>query len=123
MRTFLGWSIDCIALISLAVSGKMDDVPAGLEDVCARYRPGDDITTRLMIRLVLNLLALGVPGRDLIGALAIEPDASNALAPLTTALRLHFGESVRAPAEVMQVAADIRARIDTYAAKGSLTPF
>ena len=76
-----------------------------------------------MIRLVLNLLALGVPGRDLIGALAIEPDASNALAPLTTALRLHFGESVRAPAEVMQVAADIRARIDTYAAKGSLTPF
>ena len=36
LRTFLGWSIDCIALISLAVSGKMDDVPAGLEDVCAR---------------------------------------------------------------------------------------
>ena len=123
LRTFLGWSIDCIALISLAVSAKMDDVPAGLQDVCARYRPGDDVTTRLMIRLVLNLLALGVPGRDLIGALAIEPGTSNALAPLTTALRLHLGESVRAPAEVMQVAADIRARIDTHAAKGSLTPF
>ncbi len=123
LRTFLGWSIDCIALITLAVSGKMDDVPAGLQDVCARYRPGDDVTTRLMIRLVLNLLALGVPGRDLIRALAIEPEASNALAPLTTALRLHLGESVRAPAEVMQVAADVRARIDTHAAKGSLTPF
>ena len=65
-----------------------DDASA---DVCARYRPGDDVTTRLMIRLVLNLLALGVPGRDLIGALAIEPEASNTLAPLTTALRLHLG--------------------------------
>ena len=123
LRTFLGWSIDCIALITLAVTRKMHDVPAGLQDVCARYRPGDDVTTRLMIRLVLNLLALGVPGRDLIRALAIEPEASNALAPLTTALRLHLGESVRAPAEVMQVAADVRARIDAHAAKGSLTPF
>ena len=123
LRTFLGWSIDCIALITLAVTGKMHDVPAGLQDVCARYRPGDDVTTRLMIRLVLNLLALGVPSRDLIRALAIEPEVSNALAPLTTALRLHLGESVRAPAEVMQVAADVRARIDAHAAKGSLTPF
>ena len=123
LRAFVGWSIDCVALISLAAGGKMDDLRAGLRDVCARYHPGDDLTTRLMIRVVLNLLVLGVPGRDLIGALAIEPEASNALAPLTTALRLHLGESVRAPAEVMQVAADIRARIDSHAAKASLIPF
>ena len=65
-----------------------------------------------MLRFVLRVIAAGFPERDLVGVLAEDRGKADALAPLLVALRQRTGESVRAPAEVLEVAGDIRRQID-----------
>ena len=60
---------------------------------------------------VALLLAAGVPESEVVAILRTEPEKAAALAPLIIALRLRAGEAVRAPAEVLEVAADVRQRI------------
>jgi len=60
---------------------------------------------------VFELIELGASVHDLVGILSSDPEKSDALTPLVVALRQHIGEEVRAPAEVLEVAADIREKI------------
>ena len=57
------------------------------------------------------LLAAGVPESEVVAILRAEPEKAAALAPLIIAVRLRAGEAVRAPVEVLEVAADVRQRI------------
>ncbi len=65
-----------------------------------------------MLRLVPNLVAAGAEERELVAILLSDPAKSAALAPLVVALRERQGETVRAPAEVREVAGDVRERIE-----------
>ena len=56
---------------------------------------------------LLELIAYGAPPGDMVRVLSSEPRTAAALYPLVVALRQLAGEEVRAPAEVMEVAADI----------------
>ena len=58
------------------------------------------------------LVAAGVPEREIIAILGSEPQKKAAVAPLVIALRQRDGETVRAPAEMLEVAADVRELID-----------
>ena len=57
---------------------------------------------------LLELIAHGAPPGDMVQVLSSEPRTADTLHPLVLALRQLAGEEVRAPAEVMEVAADIR---------------
>ena len=115
------WWVDWIAIISEASRGDFNASLARLRTTCERFRPGDDFTTRLTIRLAINLVALGTPAGDLADTLDAEL-AGAGIAPLTTALRIHAGRPVRAPAEVMQIASDLGERL-AGASNGELMPF
>ena len=62
--------------------------------------------------VVVVLAAVGVPPNVLAGELAADGGKSRAFWPLIVALRKRAGKSVRAPAEVMEVADDILKEIE-----------
>ena len=63
---------------------------------------------RGLLELVPELVAAGAAATDLVEVLAGDEEKAAALSPLLVALRQEAGETVRAPAEIPQVAADIR---------------
>ena len=65
-----------------------------------------------LVDAVAMLIDAGVPEREIIAILRSEPRNETVVAPLIIALRQRDGETVRAPAEVLEVAADVRQRID-----------
>ena len=81
----------------------------------AVFDPGNPTIVQGMIRvmqqLVPGLIAAGVSAHDLVEILSSDKAKSDTLLPLVVALRQRAGEVVHAPAEVLEVAADIRARI------------
>ena len=85
----------------------------------AAFLPNNEITMHEILRLVPELIATGVSAYDLIEILLSDKAKSDALVPLIVALRQHIGQAVRAPVEVLEVAADIRERIEAKAAKGA----
>lgn len=78
----------------------------------------DMVVLNEMLRLVLNLIAAGASEYDLVEILASDGTKSEALASLIVALRQRGGETVRAPAEVLEVAADVHERIEEAIAEG-----
>ena len=89
----------------------------------ACFPADNEIMTRLMIRLVLNLVAVGAREEELAEVLKEDRRKSRSIAPLVAALRARAGEPVRGPAEVLEVAADIRKALDEKSARGILRPF
>ena len=82
------------------------------------FVPGNKTMMREMLRLVPDLIAAGASEHDLVEILSSDRAKSDTLLPLVVALRQRVGEEVRAPAEVLEVAADIRERIEAKTAKG-----
>ena len=68
--------------------------------------------------VVPDLVTSGASANELVEILESDKDKSGALAPLIVALRQYTGEKVRAPAEVLEVAADILKNIEEKVAKG-----
>ena len=85
----------------------------------AMFVPGDETMMGWMQRIVPDLILSGASAHDLVEILSSDKANSDALLPLIVALRQHAGEEVRAPAEVLEVAADIRERIEARTAKGA----
>ena len=78
----------------------------------AAFVPGNETMMQKMMWSVIDLIASGVSERDLVEILSEDGEKEGALMPLIIALRQRMGEDVRAPAEVLEVAADIRERIE-----------
>ena len=93
----------------------INEHPAALsvfQSVCAMFVVGDETMLREMLARVPILIAAGAPERDLVKILSADSKTADALAPLVVALRRLAGEPVRAPAEVLEVAADICKNIE-----------
>ena len=73
-----------------------------------------------MVRVVVQLVALGAPEGDLIDILSGDRTKARTMFPLISALRQRAGETVRAPTEVLEVAADIRKNIEERISTGAL---
>ena len=65
-------------------------------------------------------VAAGASERDLVEILSSDSEKAGALQPLVVALRQRTGEAVRAPGEVLEVAADIREQIQAKVDAASL---
>ena len=90
------------------------DLPAATEkfrSLHAAFVPGNDTMMREVLELIPELIAGGVSANNLLTILSSDADKAAALAPLVVALRQHTGEIVREPEAILQVAADIRERI------------
>ena len=104
---FLRWQAMWMRTLALLV---LDAHPAALSvfrSVCAMFVVGNEAMLRVMLARVPILIAAGAPARDLVEILSTDSQTADALAPLVVALRRLAGEPVRAPAEVIEVAADI----------------
>ena len=84
----------------------------------AMFAPGEDTIMREILEEVPNLIAAGASEGDLVGVLSSDSEKSDALMPLVVALRQRAGEVVRAPVEVLEIADDIRRRIETKLGSG-----
>ena len=91
-----------------------NESPAALEALMSAYSAfvaSDEGMFRQMLAEIPELIAAGMSEHDILKVLASDDEKSEALLPLVAALRERSGESVRAPVEVMEVAADIRGQI------------
>ena len=73
----------------------------------AAFVPGNETMMREMMWRVIDLIASGVSDRVLEKILSEDREKAGALMPLIIALRQRTGEDVRAPKEMLEVAADI----------------
>lgn len=99
-----------------------EDHPAAMDafhSVYDAFIPENDMILGMMIQLVIDLTIGGASERDLVEILASDQEKSAKLEPLVVALRKRMGEKVRAPVEVMEVAASILQFIDTEIADAS----
>ena len=90
------------------------DLPAATEkfrSLHAAFVPTDDTMMGEASKLIPEMIAGGASAHELLGILSSNADKAAALAPLVVALRQHTGEIVREPEAILQVAADIRKRI------------
>ena len=78
----------------------------------AAFNPADEAMMREMLAGVPDWVATGASERDLVEVLSSDREKAGALQPLVVALRQRTGEAVRAPGEVLEVAADIREEIE-----------
>ena len=113
------WRATCMRTWALLVQERHQDA---MDIFCSAYNvfvPSNETMMYEMQRIVPELIATGAPAHDLVEILSSDRAKSDALAPLIVALRQRTGEEVRAPVEVLEVAADIRERIKARVAEGA----
>ena len=103
----LRWQAKWIRTHALLVLNAPPAALSVFQSVCAMFVVGNEAMLREMLARVPILIAAGAPERDLVEILSADSKTADALAPLVVALRRLAGEPVRAPAEVLEVAADI----------------
>ena len=74
--------------------------------------PDHQELVHLLLACVPDLIAIGISERELLEILSSDRKKADTVIPLVIALRQRAGESVRAPAEVLEVAADVGKQID-----------
>ena len=80
--------------------------------------PDQQELVRLLLACVPELIAIGTSERDLLEILSSDGKKADTVIPLVVALRQRAGETVRAPAEVLEVAADIGKQIEAKTGTG-----
>lgn len=101
-----------IQALDAANQKKPQNAMNDLRSVYAMFDSDKEVMMRETLRLVPDLIVAGASEHDLIEILSSDKAKSDALLPLVVALRQRIGEKVRAPAEVLEVAADIHKRIE-----------
>ena len=120
---WMDWHVQGTRALALMRSGKTAAAIDAFRSAYALFLPRHEIAMGEMLRLVPELIAAGAPEGDLIAVLVGDDRRSTALQPIIVALRQRTGESVRAPVEVLEVAADLRKRIETRLAAGVMPGF
>ncbi len=109
---FLRWQAKWMRTHALLVLNEHQAALSVFQSVCAMFVVGDETMLREMLARVPILIAAGASERDLAEILSADSKTADALAPLVVALRRLAGEPVRAPAEVLEVAADVSKAIE-----------
>ena len=118
MKPWIVWRTLCARTKALLLKENLKDAMDVFGSAYAALPANTEFTTHEMVKLIPDLIAAGASSQELVEILTSDETKSGALAPLIVALRQLVGEKVRAPAEVLEVAADIRERIEEKAAKG-----
>ncbi len=112
----IGVSFDWKArYIRMSAELSQGSLRAAVDAFCSLYAafaPENETMIPELVEAVAMAVTAGVPERELVEVLRSEPQQVARVAPLSIALRQRDGETVRAPAEMLEVAADVRKRID-----------
>ena len=111
------WRAMCVRALALTVQKKHRDAMDMFRLIYDKFMPSHEAMTLAMLSFVQDMIVIGSPVQDLVNILSSNDQKSAALRPLIVALRQHGGESVRAPEEVLEVAADIHKHIKEETAK------
>ena len=111
-KASLTWKAMCVRALGLMARQDTSAALSAIRSAYLQFSTDEGVYLYPMVRIVLNLVALGAPERDLIEILSSDRTKARAVLPLISALRQRAGETVRAPTEVLEVAADIRKSIE-----------
>ena len=106
-NTELSWRAMCVQALALTVQKKYNDALDMFRLIYDKFVPSNKLMTLTMLSFVQDMIVIGFPVQDLVDILSTNNKKSDALTPLIVALRQYGGESVRAPEEILEVAADI----------------
>ena len=106
------WRVMCLRTTALQLKGKTQAALEAFRLAYAAFMPDNEIIMQEMISTVPDLIASGMSEYDLVTILSSDSTKSATLEPLVIALRQNAGETVRAPAEMLEVAEDIRNQIN-----------
>ena len=102
-----GW-LKTKALFSLGIRPAAVDQ---LRTVYAMYSADEEAVVSEILGHVTDLVTMGAGEQELVDVFSGDKEKAETLHPLVVALRQHAGETVRASAEVLEVAADVRERL------------
>ena len=111
-KSILSWRVKWLRTKALVVQQQYMDAMKVLDSVYAAFDPGAETMMLEMIARVLGLVANGVSESGLVEIFSRDREKADALLPLIVALRQRAGETVRAPAEALEVATDINKMIE-----------
>ena len=121
-----GWRAKWIRTKVLLVQGKRPAAMDAFHSVYAAFVPGNEMMMAEMLGRVIDLVATGASERTLVEILSSDGKKSAALAPLVVALRQRTGETIREPAELIEVAMDlledIRKRVEAKESTDETAP-
>ena len=106
------WRAKWMRTHALIVQEERQAALSVLRSVCAMFVVDNAPMLREMLARVPTVIAAGAAAGDVVEILSADRKTAAAVAPLIVALRQMAGESVRASAEVLEVAADVRKRIE-----------
>ena len=106
------WRMKWTRMKALAAQGKHKISIDLFRSAYSVFDPDNETLMREFLRLLFNFIAAGISERELVKILSSDKKKLDTLEPLVTALRQRAGESIRAPVEVLEVAKDIRKRIE-----------
>ena len=112
----IAWKVKCVRVLALMIQKEHLAAADAFRSAYAAFVPENEAMVRKMQKLVTDMVVAGASAQDLADVLSEDEAKSAALVPLVVALRQHGGESVRAPAEVLEVAADILRLIEKKSA-------
>ncbi len=107
------WRARCVRALVLMVQKKSRGALEAFRSAYAAFPLNNEVTMREMQEIVPELIAHGASECDLVEILSSDKEKLDALVPLIVALLQRAGEEVRAPVEVLEVAADICKNIET----------
>ena len=122
-RLWVNWHAAGTCALALMAGGASGPAMDTFRAAYASFSPHHETVLGEMLRLVPELIAAGASEHDLVEVLAGDDRKSEALRPMIVALLQRSGETVRAPAEVMQVAADLGERIQERISNGLMPGF
>ena len=106
------WKARYVRMSAILSQGSRTAAVDAFCSLYATFAPENETMIPELVEAVAMLVTAGVPERELIEILRSQPQKAERVAPLSIALRQRDGETVRAPAEVLEVAADVRKRLD-----------
>ena len=112
VRSTLKWKTLYVRMSAILSQGNLTESVDAFCSVYAAFIPENEGMIPELVEAVTTLVTAGVPEREIIEVLRTDPQKAARVAPLVIALRQRNGEMVRAPAEMLEVAADVRERID-----------
>ena len=111
-RISFDWKARYVRMSAELATGRQTLAIDGFCSLYAAFASENETMIPELIEAVSMLVAEGVPALEIIGVLRSDPEKAACLAPLVIVLRQLSGEVVRAPAETLDVAADVRKRIE-----------
>jgi len=122
-RPTFKWRATYVRMFALLVQQNHTEAVDAFCSLYSLFAPENEMTIPELVEAVALLVNGGVPELEIIGVIQSDPSKASRVAPLVIALRQRRGEVVRAPTEILKVAADVCKRIEkTEALPASNTP-